>query len=159
MIDYRKILFFCYISFISCLISTNQYLCFLISFSYLKIINALQIASWTRHELIIIISWISCFTFYLFNIAYNDSRPHFTEYYQYVRLYSILKMVNIFRILLQHVKEYCEEAAIHGPQHIVSPRLAIFERLALITSIENKLWYISLCHSFQFANTKQTIFY
>ena len=38
-------------------------------------------------------------------------------------------MVNIFRILLQHVKEYCEEAAIHGPQHIVSPQLAIGERL------------------------------
>ena len=38
-------------------------------------------------------------------------------------------MVNIFRILLQHVIEYCEEAAIHGPQHIVSPQLAIRERL------------------------------
>ena len=42
-----------------------------------------------------------------------------------------MKMINIFWILLQHVKEYCEEAAIHGPQHIVSPRLAILERLVL----------------------------
>ena len=82
----------------------------------------------------------------------TESRPHFTEYYQYVRLYSILKMVNIFRILLQHVKEYCEEAAIHGPQHIVSPRLAIFERLALITPIENKLSYTPLYHTFQYIN-------
>ena len=37
----------------------------------------------------------------------------------------------MFRILLRHIKEYCEEAAIHGPQHIVSQRLAIFERLVL----------------------------
>ena len=42
-----------------------------------------------------------------------------------------MKMVNIIWILLRHVKEYCEEAAIHGPQHIVSPRLAILERLVL----------------------------
>ena len=40
-------------------------------------------------------------------------------------------MVNIFRILLQHIKEYCEAAAIHGPQHIVSQRLSIIERLVL----------------------------
>ena len=40
-------------------------------------------------------------------------------------------MINIFRILLRHVKDYCEEAAIHGPQHIVSPQLAIFERLVM----------------------------
>ena len=39
------------------------------------------------------------------------------------------KMVNIFCNLLQHVREYCEEAAIHGPQHIVSQRLALYERL------------------------------
>ena len=38
-------------------------------------------------------------------------------------------MVNIFRNLLQHIREYCEEAAIHGPQHIVSQRLALYERL------------------------------
>ena len=82
----------------------------------------------------------------------TEPGPHFTEYYQYVGLYSLLKMVNIFRILLQHVKEYCEEAAIHGPQHIVSPRLAIFERLALITPIENKLSYIPLYHTFQYIN-------
>ena len=42
-----------------------------------------------------------------------------------------MKMVNIFWILLRHVKEYGEEAAIHGPQHIVSIRLAILERLVL----------------------------
>ena len=80
----------------------------------------------------------------------TEPGPHFTEYYQYVRIYSLLKMV--IRILLQHVKEYCEEAAIHGPQHIVSPRLAIFERLALITPIENKLSYIPLYHTFQYIN-------
>ena len=33
------------------------------------------------------------------------------------------------RKILQHVKEYCDQAAIHGPQHFVSERLAIFERL------------------------------
>ena len=38
-------------------------------------------------------------------------------------------MVNIFKIILLHVKEYCEQAAIHGPQHIVSPRLNVIERL------------------------------
>ena len=61
-------------------------------------------------------------------------------------------MVDILRTSLRHVKEYCEEAAIHGPQHIVSPRLAIFERLALITPIENKLSYIPLYHTFQYIN-------
>ena len=43
-----------------------------------------------------------------------------------------MKVVNILWILLRHVKEYCEGAAIHGPQHIVSPRLAILERLVLL---------------------------
>ena len=31
--------------------------------------------------------------------------------------------------ILQHIKEYCEQAAIHGPQHIVSQRLSRLERL------------------------------
>ena len=38
-------------------------------------------------------------------------------------------MVNVCRLILRHIKEYCEEAAIHGPQHIVAHRLAVFERL------------------------------
>ena len=38
-------------------------------------------------------------------------------------------MVNIFKHILTHVKEYCEQAAIHGPQHIVSERLSRLERL------------------------------
>ena len=38
-------------------------------------------------------------------------------------------MANIFKILLRHVKEYCQAAAIHGPRHIVSPQLAVVERL------------------------------
>ena len=38
-------------------------------------------------------------------------------------------MVNIFKLLLQHFKEFCQAAAIHGPQHIVGQRLAMFERL------------------------------
>ena len=41
-------------------------------------------------------------------------------------------MVNVCRAILQHIKEYCEEAAIHGPQHIVAHRLAVFERLVPI---------------------------
>ena len=41
-------------------------------------------------------------------------------------------MVNVCRVILQHIKEYCEEAAIHGPQHIVAHRLAVFERLVPI---------------------------
>ena len=49
------------------------------------------------------------------------------------------RVVNVCKTILQHVKEYCQEAAIHGPQHIVSPRLAIFERLVLLP-----LMYISL---------------
>ena len=39
-------------------------------------------------------------------------------------------MINLCKKIAEHIKEYCEEAAIHGPQHIVSQRLAIFERLA-----------------------------
>ena len=38
-------------------------------------------------------------------------------------------MVNILKLLLQHIKEYCEAAAIHGPQHIVSRNLTRLERL------------------------------
>ena len=38
-------------------------------------------------------------------------------------------MANIFKILLRHVQEYCKTAAIHGPRHIVSPQLAVVERL------------------------------
>ena len=41
------------------------------------------------------------------------------------------RVVNVCKLILQHIKEYCQEAAIHGPQHIVSPRLEIFERLVL----------------------------
>ena len=40
-------------------------------------------------------------------------------------------LVYICKKILQHVREYCQEAAIHGPQHIVNQRLAIFERLVL----------------------------
>ena len=39
------------------------------------------------------------------------------------------RMVNFLKLILQHVKEYCEQAAIHGPQHIVSERLTKLERL------------------------------
>ena len=39
------------------------------------------------------------------------------------------RMVNFCKLILQHVKEYCEQAAIHGPQHIVSERLLRLERL------------------------------
>ena len=38
------------------------------------------------------------------------------------------RMVNFLKLILQHVKEYCEQAAIHGPQHIVSERLSKLER-------------------------------
>ena len=40
-----------------------------------------------------------------------------------------MNVVNVCKKILQHVKEYCQEAGIHGVQHIASPRLAIFERL------------------------------
>ena len=51
-----------------------------------------------------------------------------------VMLYSVhhltfYRMVNFCKLILQHVKEYCEQAAIHGPQHIVSERLLRLERL------------------------------
>ena len=41
------------------------------------------------------------------------------------------KMVRFFKKILKHVAEYCEQAAIHGPQHIVAERLTIFERLVV----------------------------
>ena len=43
------------------------------------------------------------------------------------------RMVNFLELILQHVKEYCEQAAIHGPQHIVSERLTKLERLVTIS--------------------------
>ena len=43
------------------------------------------------------------------------------------------RMVNFLRLIQQHVKEYCEQAAIHGPQHIVSERLTKLERLVTIS--------------------------
>ena len=46
---------------------------------------------------------------------------------------SFSRMVRFFKIILQHVAEYCAQAAIHGPQHIVSERLSRFERLVTIT--------------------------
>ena len=50
---------------------------------------------------------------------------------------AILKrMVNFLKIFFRHIKEYCEEAAIHGPQHIVSRRLTIFERLVLFSALK-----------------------
>ena len=41
------------------------------------------------------------------------------------------RVVYFCKKILQHIKEYCQEAAIHGPQHIVNQRLAFFERLVL----------------------------
>ena len=40
----------------------------------------------------------------------------------------INRMFKLWKKILEHVKDYCEEAAIHGLRHIVSQRLAIFER-------------------------------
>ena len=39
-------------------------------------------------------------------------------------------MINLCKKIAEHIKEYCEAAGIHGPQHIVSQRLTIYERLA-----------------------------
>ena len=55
-----------------------------------------------------------------------------------VMLYSVHhltfnRMVNFGKLILQHVKEYCEQAAIHGPQHIVSERLSRLERLVTMS--------------------------
>ena len=47
------------------------------------------------------------------------------------------KMVRFFKKILKHVAEYCEQAAIHGPQHIVAERLTIFERLVVLFSKDN----------------------
>ena len=54
-------------------------------------------------------------------------------------------MVNVCRVILQHIKEYCEEAAIHGPQHIVAHRLAIFERLVPIQLASDFTVHDSIC--------------
>ena len=43
------------------------------------------------------------------------------------------RMVNFGKLILQHVKEYCKQAAIHGPQHIVSERLSRLERLVTMS--------------------------
>ena len=55
-----------------------------------------------------------------------------------VMLYSVdhltfNRMVNFCKLILQHVKEYCEQAAIHGPKHIVSERLSRLERLVTMS--------------------------
>ena len=42
------------------------------------------------------------------------------------------RMVRFYKKVLEHVAEYCEQAAIHGPQHIVSERLTRYERLVTI---------------------------
>ena len=41
------------------------------------------------------------------------------------------RMVRFYKKILQHVAEYCDQAAIHGPQHIVSERLTRYERLVI----------------------------
>ena len=48
-------------------------------------------------------------------------------------------VVYICEKIVQHVKEYCQQAAMHGPQHIVNQRLAIFERLVLLASPDNEI--------------------
>ena len=45
------------------------------------------------------------------------------------------RMIRFGKTIMQHVKEYCEQAAIHGPQHIVAERLAIYERLVPIVIV------------------------
>ena len=50
-----------------------------------------------------------------------------------VDLLTFNRMVNFCKLILQHVKEYCEQAAIHGPQHIVSERLLQLERLVTMS--------------------------
>ena len=57
-------------------------------------------------------------------------------------------MVRFFKKILKHVAEYCEQAAIHGPQHIVAERLTIFERLVVLSKDDNirfvkasKVWH------------------
>ena len=46
--------------------------------------------------------------------------------------YSIYnRMARFYKKILQHVAEYCDQTAIHGPQHIVSERLTQYERLVI----------------------------
>ena len=51
------------------------------------------------------------------------------------------RMVRFYKKIQQHVAEYCEQAAIHGPQHIVSERLTRYERL-VINSNEKCLLFL-----------------
>ena len=53
-------------------------------------------------------------------------------------------MVNILKHILTHVKEYCEQAAIHGPQHIVSERLSRLERLVSYRLMAEEAFYPQL---------------
>ena len=71
----------------------------------------------------------------------THSNPHITKKIRHIRYLNhynflpffevIMNVVNVCKKILQHIKEYCQEAGIHGPQHIVSPRLTVFERLVL----------------------------
>ena len=59
------------------------------------------------------------------------------------------RMVNIFKLIIQHIKEYCEQAGIHGPQHIVSERFTKLERLVLyrisnLTRTEKNTYFLAL---------------
>ena len=71
-------------------------------------------------KLSILITW-------LIQLKKGPTQPH-----EWVETKHCHRMVNVCRLILRHIKEYCEEAAIHGPQHIVAHRLAIFERLVPI---------------------------
>ena len=57
----------------------------------------------------------------------GESLPNFQ--YLICFLFIFYRMVNIFKLILQHIKEYCQQAGIHGPKHIVSEKLTRLERL------------------------------
>ena len=50
------------------------------------------------------------------------------------------RMVRFYKKILQHVAEYCEQAAIHGPQHLVSERLTRYERLVINSNENSKVF-------------------
>ena len=66
-------------------------------------------------------------------------------------------MINLCKKIAEHIKEYCEAAAIHGPQHIVSQRLAIFERLASYVNLFPVKSWRSVVHDNFYSNTYLSI--
>ena len=75
------------------------------------------------------------------HVDYQRPRTNRIKYIGSVDHSIHTRMVQFYKKILQHVAEYCEQAAIHGPQHIVSERLTRYERL-VINSNEKCLLFL-----------------